>query len=246
MIGLDTTELKVFKKLTHNPQSVAELVRNLKMPRMTVYTNLLRLQQKNIAKEMKSESGKRMLWVRSQDSVIEREVEGLEALVLGGKRKSAGGVSLYKGKKEVGDKLMELTTRKDGATMYALQHADNWWRWVEVMGKAWVNKHNKAVVDHKLIAFTIHSPVAPENIKQDASILENYKGRLGNSHTIPERFLKRNLSLYIFDDTLFLVNLETVEATLVINKDIASFLVKMFAFMFEKAGEDDFFLTYNK
>ncbi len=249
MIGLDTRELKVFKKLTLNPQSVAEIVRKTKMPRMTVYTNLLRLKKKKLIKEIKSESGRRILWAKNQDSIIEEEISGMRETVLGNFSnygKNVEGLSLFKSKKEVADKLMELTTRKDGATMYSIQNAHNWWRWVEIMGKDWVNKHNRAVVKHKLVVFTIHSPTAPERIKKDEGIIENYKGRRGNSHAIPEQFLKKDLSFYIFDDTIFLVNLEKVEAILFVNKDMSSFLIKMFAFMFEKAGEDEFFLKYNK
>ncbi len=246
MIGLDNNELKVFKKLELNPQSVAELVRKTKMPRMTVYTNLLRLKKKNLVKECKSDSGKRNLWLRNQDVVIEKNLREVKEKILGKSGSVSGDILVFKGEKEVGDKLMELTTRRDGAVMYAIQNAHNWWRWVELMGKDWVNRHNRAVVKHRIIAFTIHSPTAPEKIKQDLDIINNYKGRHGNSHTIPEQFLKKDLSLYIFDNTLFLVNLEKVEATLLLDKDLSAFLVRLFVFMFEKAEEDDFFLRYNK
>lgn len=246
MIGLDKNELKIFKKLSHNPQSVADLVRKLKLPRMTVYTNLLRLQKSGLAGAVKNESGKRLLWVKQQDSRIEGELSEVGKILLGHAPKEAERVFVLKGKKEIGDMLMELTTRKDGATMYAIQHAHNWWRWVEVMGRDWSNKHNRAVVKHKIVAFTIHSPHAPEKIKKDTGIIENYKGRHGNSHTIPESFLKKDIAFYIFDDTIFLVNLEKIEATLVRDKEMASFLIKLFAFMFEKADGDDFFIKYNR
>ncbi len=246
MIGLDKNELKVFKKLTLNPQSVAELVRKTKMPRMTAYANLLRLKKKNLAQETKSETGKRIMWEKNQTSAIQKEIERMEESILGSFGSKGGDLLRYKGKQQVGDILMKLTTRKDGATMYSIQNAHNWWRWVEVMGREWVNKHNRAVVKHKLIAFTIHSPTAPEKIKSDAGIIENYKGRRGNSHVIPEQFLKKDLSFYIFDDTILLVNLASVEATFFTHKEMASFLIKMFSFMFEKGDTEEFFLKYNK
>ena len=246
MLGLSKSELKVFKNLTLNPQSVAELVRVLKMPRMTVYTNLLRLKKMKLAKEIKSEFGKRIFWAKNQDSVIEKSVEGVKETILGVSGKRTGNLLYYKGKKEVGDKLMELTLRKHGAIMYAIQHTYNWGRWVKVMGKDWVNKHNRAVVEGELVAFTIHSPTAPEVIKKDFEIIDAYKGRRGNSHVIPEQFLKKDLSLYIFDDAIFVVNLAKIEATLIVDSDMASFLVKMFTFMFEKAGDEEFFLKFGR
>lgn len=245
MIGLDTNELKVFRKLSLNPGSVADIVRKSKLPRMTVYTNLLRLKKKHLAKEVKSGTGKRLLWVKNQDSAIENELDTARETILG-YSSSSKGASVFKGPKEVGGKLMELTVRRKGATMYSIQNAHNWWRWIEVMGKEWVNKHNRAVVKNELVAFTIHSPTAPERIKKDETIIKNYKGRRGNSRAIPESFLRKDLSFYIFDDTIFLVNLEKVEATLLVDKDMSSFLIKMFAFMFEKAGEEEFFLKYNR
>src|SRR6202008_5163102 len=111
MIGLDTNEIKVFKKLTLNPQSVADLVRKTRMPRMTMYTNLLRLKKKRLAKEIKSETGKRNLWVRNQDSIIEEELSESKEKILGLASKTSKKISVFKGKDEVGDKLMELTVR---------------------------------------------------------------------------------------------------------------------------------------
>lgn len=250
MIGLDKNELKVFKKLTLNPQSVAELVRKTKIPRMTVYTNLLRLKKKKLVKDVKSESGNRIVWEKNKDSVIEEQLREARSTILSGSKNRAvkdySFIKKYRGKKEVSEALMALTVCKDGATMYSIQNSRNWWRWVEIMGKDWVNEHNRQVVKHKLVCFTIHSPSAPEPIKKDEEIIKAYKGRRGNSHAIPEVFLKKDLSFYIFDDTIFLVNLYKVEATAFISTEMASFLIKMFSFMFEKADEEEFFLKYNR
>ena len=250
MIGLDKNEIKVFKKLNYNAQSVADIVRKTKMPRMTVYTNLLRLHKKKLVTGVNSESGKRVEWVRGKDSVIKEELEDVTELILGKTTDLNGGdlsgIKLLCGKKEIADTLMYLTTRKDGAKMYSIQNSRNWLRWIEVMGKKWVNEHNRAVVRHKLVCFTVHSKYAPEKIKQDKEVLDAYKGRLGNSHAIPEAYLKKDLSFYIFEDTIFLVNFAKVEATLFTDADMASFLIKMFAFMFEKADEEEFFLKYNR
>ena len=56
MIGLNISEIKVFKKITLNPQSVADIVRKTKMPRMTVYTNLLRLEKMKLAQKVSTRS----------------------------------------------------------------------------------------------------------------------------------------------------------------------------------------------
>ncbi len=246
MIGLNTNEVKVFKKLSLNPQSVAMLVRTLKMPRMTVYTNLIRLKQKKLVKEVKSERGKRMLWVKNDDSVIESELSRVAETMLGGAISAGSGITTYRGKEEVSNTLMDLTVRKDGARMYSIQSSKNWATWIKHMGKDWVNKHNRAVVKHKLVALTIHSPDAPEGIKKDKDITEAYKGRLGNSHAIPEEFLPRGLSLYIFEDTILLVDLIKVEATSFTNHNMATFLIKMFTFMFEQSEREEFFQKFGR
>jgi hypothetical protein len=246
MIGLDTNEVKVFKKLSLNPQSVAELVRILKMPRMTVYTNLLRLKQKKLVKEVKSETGKRMLWVKNDDSVIESELSRVAETMLGGAISAGPGITTYRGKEEVSDALMDLTVRKDGARMYSIQSSKNWATWIKLMGKEWVNKHNRAVVKHKLLALTIHSPEAPDDIKKDKDITDAYKGRLGNSHAIPEEFLPKGLSLYIFEDTILLVDLQKVEAISFTNHNMATFLIKMFTFMFEQSEREEFFQKFGR
>lgn len=246
MIGLDTNEVKVFKKLSLNPQSVAELVRTLKMPRMTVYTNLLRLKQKKLVKEVQSETGKRTLWVKSDDSVIEGELSRAAETMLGRAISAGSGITTYRGKEEVSKALMDLTVRKDGARMYSIQSSKNWAMWIKLMGKEWVNKHNRAVVKHKLLALTIHSPEAPDDIKKDKDITDAYKGRLGNSHAIPEEFLPKGLSLYIFEDTILLVDLQKVEAVSFTNHNMASFLIKMFTFMFEQSEREEFFQRFNR
>lgn len=253
MIGFSTTEAKVFRHITRNPQTVAELVVKTKMPRMTVYTILLRLKKKGFANSILTASGKRKMWFRNKESSIEKELTATRSFLfddkIGGKtktKKDFSGLAFFHGKEGIKDTLMHLTTRKDGVRMYSIQNSKNWKKWIELMGKTWVNEHNRMVVKHKLICFTIHSPQAPEDIKKDVEIIQAYKGRLGNSHAIPENFLKRDLSLYIFEDTIFLVNLENLEAVLFTNTDMTNFLIKMFAFMFEKGDEEEFFLKYNK
>lgn len=251
MIGFSKNELKVFNKVTRNPQSVADIVHKAKMPRMTVYKILLRLKKIGILKSEKTEGRKRLMWSRNQDSAIEKELSSTRDFLFGvkqNKKKSVPflGVNFYHGKKEVANALMELTKRRDGARMYSIQNSKNWKRWIDIMGKKWVNEHNSAVVRHKLVCFTLHSPEAPEDIKRDKEVIEAYRGRLGNSHAIPENYLKKDLSFYIFEEIIFLVNLEKVEAVEFTNADMASFLIKMFSFMFEKGEEEEFFLKFNR
>jgi len=253
MIGFTKNEIKVFDSVSRNGETVAFIVRKTKMPRMTTYTILLRLEKSGLVKQIKSDSGKKMLWTRNQDSALEKELLRAEEVILGrksnvkeNKNKFLSDTVFFYGKKEISEALMNLTIRKDGIRMYSIQNSKNWSRWIDIMGKDWVNKHNKMVVKHKLICFTIHSPEAPENIKKDRDVIEAYKGRLGNSHAIPESFLKRDLSFYIFEDTIFLVNLEKLEAVSFTNHDMASFLIKMLMFMFEKGEEEEFFLKFNR
>ncbi len=246
MIGLSRSEVKVFKKLTSKAQSVADIVRITKMPRMTVYTNLLRLAKMKLAQEVKSESGKRVLWVKTGDASLEKEISQIAEGILGKQIGNMAGITKYSGKEEVGGALMNLTTRKDGARMYSVQSSKNWQMWLDLMGKEWVNKHNRAVVTHKLIALTIHSEDAPTDIKKDKEITNAYKGRLGNSHAIPEEFLPKGLSLYLFDDTILLVDLERVTAISFTDHGMASFLIKMFTFMFVKGEREEFFQKFGR
>lgn len=247
MIGLNKNEIKVFKTLNMNPRAVADIVRKTKMPRMTVHTVLLRLKKQGLAKTVRSESGKRLTWCRHDDSRIEEQIGAAKKTLLGFEdRKMSKGYVAYQGKKEVADALMNLTVRKDGARMYSIQSSKNWALWLKLMGKDWVNKHNRAVVKHKLLALTIHSPEAPDDIKKDKDITDAYKGRLGNSHAIPEEFLARGLSLYIFEDTILLVDLEKVKASSFTNRNMAAFLVKMFTFMFEQSEREEFFQKFNR
>ncbi len=247
MIGLNKNELKVFKKLSYNPESVATLVRKLKMPRMTVYTVLLRLKKQGLAKVTATATGRKVAWSRNEDSHILEEVSEVSKILLGADvKKSSTGFSHHSGKKEVADALMDLTTRKNGARMYSIQSSKNWAMWIKLMGKDWVNKHNKAVVKHKLLTLTIHSPQAPEDIRKDKEITDAYKGRLGNSHAVQEEFLPRGLSLYIFEDTILLVDLEKVQAISFTDHNMATFLIKMFTFMFEQSEREEFFQRFNR
>ncbi len=246
MIGLHKNETKVFKKLTLNPQSVADIVREAKMPRMTVYTNLLRLEKMKLAQEVKSESGKRILWVKKDGTALEEEISHLSQSLIGRRAGNIKGITHLSGKEEVASALMNLTTRKDGARMYSVQSSKNWQMWLSLMGKEWVNKHNKAVVAHKLMSLTIHSREAPTDIKKDEDITDAYKGRLGNSHAIPEEFLPQGLSLYIFENTILLVDLKHVKAISFTDNGMAEFLIKMFAFMFSKGEREEFFQKFGR
>lgn len=246
MIGLNKNELKVFKKLTLNPESVAELVRKTRLPRMTVYTNVLRLKKMKLIQEVKSATGKRSLWQRNSDSILGQKLSEVAENIFGKSTATTPGIVSYSGIAGISDALMQLTVRKDGARMYSIQSSKNWQMWLKLMGKEWVNQHNRAVVKHKLIAFTIHSPEAPDDIKKDKDITDAYKGRLGNSHSIPEEFLARGLSLYIFDDTILLVDLEKVEAISFTSHNMATFLIKMFTFMFAQSDREEFFENFNR
>lgn len=246
MLGLNVNELKVFKRLTFNAQSVADIVSHTKMPRMTVYTNLLRLEKMKLAQKVQSKSGKRLLWVKRDSSVIEKQISHTFLSVIGRQIGNKSEMIEYVGKQQVCSILMELTTQKDGARMYSVQSSKNWTTWLTLMGKEWVNKHNRAVVKHGLIALTIHSEEAPADIIKNKDITDAYKGRLGNSHAIPEEFLPEGLSLYIFENTILLVDLKKVKAVSFTDHGLAVFLIKMFAFMFSKGEREEFFQKFNR
>ncbi len=252
MIGLRTFELKVFKALDR-PMSVAQLTLKLKAPRMTVYSNLLRLQEAGLVRHVSTPSGKRVLFERAEELQILKEVEEIKKVLISTRRSrkskrpySFSGFRTYSGKEEISQAIMELTKRTEGGRLYSIQTSDNWNNWIKLIGKDKVNEHNSLVVKHKLLSFSLHSPKAPENIEKDETIIKAYKGRLGHSRSIPEAFLKRNLSFYVFEEIIFFVNLEKAEAFSFRHHDFSSFLVKMFMFMFEHSDEEEFFLKFNK
>ena len=248
MINLSSTERKVFKALSQVPAAVAHISRKAHVPRMTAYTVLLRLQKSKLVTTVNSVTGKKKLWVKVDDSVLLRSFDAFKKNYIPSVVQSSHKeeLKIYQGKEEIGDALMGLTKRKDGARMFSIQSSQNFPLWIKVMGKEWVNKHNRAVVEHKLITLTIHSKHVPELITREKDVVDSYKGRLGNSHSIDEEFLIKGLSFYIFDDVIFLVNLNTVEASLIERKDLSLFLKSMFLCIFSKSEQELFFKQFGR
>ena len=247
MIGLTHSEQKVFRCLTGTSKSVAEIVREVRLPRMTVYTCLLRLQNKKLATTTIVDGKKRVRWTRASLSSVSKVVNSLRKNLLdtSNTANQMSDAVLLHGKKEVSSVLVRLTKQNRGGRMYSLQHSKNWSTWMKIFGKKLTNYHNRLVVDEKLVCFTIHSPTFPQDVVEDQETLKAYKGRLGNSHVIPEAYLKKDMALYIFGDEILFVNLATVEASLYVNKELADFLEKMTMYIFEHGGEDEFFRKHN-
>lgn len=131
MIKFTENELKVLECLDFKPLSVAELVRATRMPRMTVYTTLLRLRDVGAARNVLKNNSKRQLWAKSDASKLRSEIERHTKKLFGIDFINTQNNDIQiKGKVEIANILMDLTKLNYSKRLYTMQNSANFPLWV--------------------------------------------------------------------------------------------------------------------
>ena len=181
MIKFTGNEMRVLKCLDFKPISVAALVRATMMPRMTVYTTLLRLLGVGAVRIVILNNSKRKLWAKSDASKLRSEIETHTRKLFGidlNIKNANKNIFNINGRDQIAEYLINVTGLNYGKRLYTMQNSSNFPLWVDIFGKRWTNKHNKLLVDNNVIVFSIYSKNIPRSILDDKDIIENYYRKL--------------------------------------------------------------------
>ncbi len=249
MIKFTGNEMRVLKCLDFKPISVAALVRATMMPRMTVYTTLLRLLGVGAVRIVILNNSKRKLWAKSDASKLRSEIETHTRKLFGidlNIKNANKNIFNINGRDQIAEYLINVTGLNYGKRLYTMQNSSNFPLWVDIFGKRWTNKHNKLLVDNNVIVFSIYSKNIPRSILDDKDIIENYKGRKGNSMAIDDKYFLPGVALYIFENQILFIDLNKLEAIVISNHNFIKFFIKIFELIFEGGDRDKLYFEYGR
>jgi hypothetical protein len=234
MKELSKNENRVYERLDKEYESVASITRACRMPRMTVYTVLLRLEHYELARKIKLSDKKTYIWAKIEQSTP-TSTNHIKAAI-----------KSYTGVKAIKTLYMDLVTEIPERRMYTFQSSKNFDLWVKKFGNSWVNKSNKAVVDMSLLVFSLYTDNVSRDITDDVEIIKSYKGRRGGSHAIPENYFRYGIATYIFDSRILTIDLQNETAHMVDNELLSSSLISLFKFAFDNTEQDKLFRLHGR
>ena len=239
MLPLRKNEYAVFVKLPSVPTSVATIVRETSLPRMTVHTNLLRLQKYGLVKSKKVNGKQKRYWSKAPESTMRKKLQALESTFLSHRdiQKVPLGefakLVAYSGKKNILTALHTMLYTHKRQRICVMQTARNWNTWVNLLGKREVNKLNKAVTDNEMIYLGVRTQNIPRWFHEDSEAKEAYGGRAQGTKFIDESYFEPDTSLYILPDQVLIVNLKAVTALEINDRRIALVFFRMFTYIHE-------------
>ena len=220
VLGLKKKELRVLNCLKE-PLSVAEIVRETNIPRMTIYSVIERLQERKLITFEKR--GYQKYW----RSTLAENVTG---------KLNSSGFVVYEGAKSLSGLYRRIVEESKGDRFYFIEPNRSS---IAVHGKMSYEDLlaiNNAVREKKIVADGIlqdnwltYTLTSWRKKGKDVRLfLNSFSDRMYNAHVIPAELLDFGSELYIFKGVALLINWRDEVALEIRNKEMVAFLRQMF------------------
>ncbi len=240
-------EEKVFFSITEVPQSVTAIALAANVPRTSTEKVLRKLSRIGfvVGRKVRGKNKHEYSKVPTQElnDIIETARIALlkksHVEKLGIKYSEYCGATIYSGREGIMESLVHLLSIRENERIYGLQGADALASWSTYIGEEQIVKLHSIIKENKLILVALRSANLKSEVeRRSVKVKESFRGRLSQIHSIPDKFFQEKLSIYVFRDTLLFIDLKTETAIEIINKPVATSILKLISFILTKTERD--------
>lgn len=238
ILGLDKDEALILQKLHTKPFKIAEISKETNIARTSLYYMLPRLESRGFIRQVKQ--GKKLLWEKDRNikdtyekalgSLVNAEEQNISLNTFSNETK----VSVLKKEKmlQIFEDIANLPSR---TRIYGIQPDTSFLQAIEYISFEDLLRINTIIKQKSIIVEGIiheRSIDSMENLfsKNDLKrFLESFGGRSADTVTLPPNYLEKTISeVYLYNNTVALINWKNEFAIKIQNKDIYDLLKAMF------------------
>lgn len=246
LLGLSKNELKVVESLFTSPKLVADIARNIKLPKTTINYIVLKLKKRGLIFALPY--GKRHSWSLVDNFNLVESFTSLAQLFIKDGHTDIKTISiskntriqLYRGTKSLYKLWLIMSSlprlerlyaiQPDSSFNLALNHFLKHFSYDEINEINHRIKKNKIIIEaivHEQSAETIPKTIAAKGY-HPTQFLDGFKDRLADTVKLPEGFMDVGTEMYMFNKTLVIIQWNNELGISITNPDIVTFYKGMF------------------
>lgn len=238
ILGLDKDDLFVLQKLDAKSLKIAEISKETKIPRTSLYYMLPKLENRGFIYQTKK--GSKIFW-RKNKNIKDTYEKALNALITPEEQNVSFNISSDKTKISVLKKEKILQIFEDIANLaprtriYGIQPDTSFLHAIEYISLEHLLRINNVIKQKHIIMEGIIHERSLDSVEKIFSkndlkkFLESFGGRSADTATLPSNYLESTISeIYLYNDTIALINWKEKIAVTIQNKDVYELLKAMF------------------
>lgn len=239
ILGLHKDEVLILQKLTSEPLRIADISKETKIPRTSLYYMLPKLEDRKFITQIKIE--KKVYWKKNSDEQIltsyKKIVESISTNTLGETKKVSKDtqITFYHGNDQVINILREVSSLPPHSRFYGIQPESSIIAAVNNNPLDSIIDFNHKVKKSKLIVEGIihekgtYSMLQKLSQEEQKRLLGSFSKRAADTAKLPEGYLNSTQAeIYLFKNKIALVNWVEEFAVIIENKDVYDLLKAMF------------------
>ncbi len=253
IFGLTKTEAVVLEVLD-TAKSVQNIAKDSKISRTGINHTLKKLYNKGLITYTRH--GKRKSYVAMTPSQLSHKLQIAvdELNISGGTKKSArvkiskeSEFTIYTGIKEIIPAHERIASLNKDQRLRAIQPNKSWMNLHKKLNPKQLIRFNEAIRDNKIIvdavvqsnAYALYGEFFKHDPKTLKSIAESFTDRMADYTSISEKFFDYNAEIWIYKETVFIINWEEEVAIEITNTDIMHFMKDMYEIVKSKGSKID-------
>jgi len=222
-LKLKITEETVFLALSAVPQSVAKIAKKAKLPRMTVFESLRSLKHRGIAKRI--QVGKRHFWLKINSTQITNLLQlAFDSILEPNKKQNKKlFVRISENAEDIFESLKKAIIKNSEKRLIGIQSTASARLNIKTLGVKKTAELNNLIKQQGVIVEGILGGDFTELKKEFGKIWsESYAGRSAAITFLPTNLLNLSEDVYIFPESLFVINWGEKRALEIIHPEIVS------------------------
>jgi len=228
LLDLKESEETVFRVLTRESMSVADIAREVTLPRMTAFQALRSLQRRKLVE--RTLVGKRYFWrrigVNQASDLLQMTFDALINPGSHGERKLF--IKTYSGSADLFSVLKDLLEAYAGERLYGFQSTKSAKECIDTLGTDRVVAINNLIKEKGIIVEAVLGKSFAEMGKEYGSEWqESYVGRAAAITVVPEDFLDLGVDIFVFNHSLLIFHWKEEVLVQIMHPEVVSTFRKL-------------------
>jgi hypothetical protein len=237
ILGLSRKQAAVLAKLRTRPTTPLEIARATRISRTAIYAILRSFKSRGLAQERITDGKK--LWQLAPAPLLKSRFSDAKRILVkpteGTKEVSSAKttITLHRGKRAVKNILENIVVKQKNKRWRGLQGDVGPSGWDKVFTVREINRINEHIKRNKIIVESVYPTGWFERHTRELGVewAAGFEGRSVDGHLIDPAYFKHGGQLWVFEDSLYLVDLNAELVIEIKNSEIRTMIIRLLEFV---------------